>query len=454
MKKKYTFGLIFVGLLILTVALIGTGYGIWKTKKNNVVKIATNVDCFKIYYSSSQDLTFKNVTPILETAGKKTSPYTITVTNTCENEKELELRLNILNDSTIKSDSLSIIATGDIKIDSTYYTDLKTTKSTDKEVSQSKLIGKINIAPNETKRTNVKIWFNELKNPIINREDYMKTRFEIIDSKDAILPTIKENILDLNKSTDKVPVYNEPSTTPELLKVDNSYYFRGNVTNNYLVFANKLWRIVAINPDNSIKIILNNTLDNTKYSERANAPDYTGIKYIHDDNAVDNTINSYLLNWYQNNLSSYDQYIENYNFCNDSSKKNENGQTIFGALDRLDDHKNPITTCPTTPNDFGGEYTQKIGMITADELAFSGSVFNVENTNSYLNNGTDFFTMSPTSFMYGYQSYVMYLTSSGAMDEILTTKEIGVRPVINLKESLTSEGDGTISNPYVVITNN
>ncbi|UKI28733.1 MAG: hypothetical protein L6V78_07690 [Clostridium sp.] len=40
-----------------------------------------------------------------------------------------------------------------------------------------------------------------------------------------------------------------------------SYYFRGAVTNNYVQFANKCWRIVRVGGDGSVKLILHN--DNT-----------------------------------------------------------------------------------------------------------------------------------------------------------------------------------------------
>src|SRR5574344_1444077 len=40
-----------------------------------------------------------------------------------------------------------------------------------------------------------------------------------------------------------------------------SYYFRGAVTNNYVEFANKCWRIVRITGDGSVKLVLHN--DNT-----------------------------------------------------------------------------------------------------------------------------------------------------------------------------------------------
>src|SRR5699024_11081860 len=35
----------------------------------------------------------------------------------------------------------------------------------------------------------------------------------------------------------------------------DTYYFAGQVTNNYVKFANKYWRIVRINEDNSVRLI-------------------------------------------------------------------------------------------------------------------------------------------------------------------------------------------------------
>ena len=57
------------------------------------------------------------------------------------------------------------------------------------------------------------------------------------------------------------------STTSEALLATTeddygtSYYFRGAVTNNYVEFANKCWRIVRVGGDGSVKLILHN--DNT-----------------------------------------------------------------------------------------------------------------------------------------------------------------------------------------------
>ena len=42
-----------------------------------------------------------------------------------------------------------------------------------------------------------------------------------------------------------------------------SYYYRGNVTNNYVLFANKYWRIVRINGDGTVRVIYDGTSAHT-----------------------------------------------------------------------------------------------------------------------------------------------------------------------------------------------
>jgi hypothetical protein len=40
--------------------------------------------------------------------------------------------------------------------------------------------------------------------------------------------------------------------------MEQAYYFRGNITNNYVVFAGMCWRIVRVTGDGSIKLALYN----------------------------------------------------------------------------------------------------------------------------------------------------------------------------------------------------
>lgn len=85
------------------------------------------------------------------------------------------------------------------------------------------------------------------------------------------------------------------NTTGKIYKAEDndgdSYYFAGAVDNNYVSFANKTWRIVRINGDGSIRLILNSGFSNekTKFNESSDDNKYVGFKYS--DNAVSGTDN-------------------------------------------------------------------------------------------------------------------------------------------------------------------
>ena len=140
-----------------------------------------------------------------------------------------------------------------------------------------------------------------------------------------------------------------------------SYYFRGNVTNNYVQFANKCWRIVRVTGDGTIKLVLHNdnvnkvaspcassnntstaafarysgTTYETKYNEQTNDNAYVGFKYgtagsnkyaeTH-ANINKSTILQNLETWYKNNLASYESKLADTIWCNDKSTKTN--QTI------------------------------------------------------------------------------------------------------------------------------
>lgn len=127
-----------------------------------------------------------------------------------------------------------------------------------------------------------------------------------------------------------------------------SYYYRGNVTNNYVKFAGFYWRIIRINGDGTIRVIYDGTEAHTNddYSidkEFGNPNSDTlsfGITLYGDDNANvgymygktgassyaethanlnDSEAKKVADNWYTRNLSEYSSYIADNVFCNDRS---------------------------------------------------------------------------------------------------------------------------------------
>ena len=283
-----------------------------------------------------------------------------------------------------------------------------------------------------------------------------------------------------------------------------SYYFRGAVKNNYVQFANKCWRIVRINGDGSVKLVLHN--DNTSNASSPCASSnnsttaafarYSGSSYTsvfnsnYNDNAYigfmygatgardyasthANTNKSDILKnletWYTNNLTSYESKLADTIWCNDKSTVSGGlgygtNTTNYGAYNRLASTKQPTLKCPNDNNggklskftvddtkNGNGNLTYKIGLLTADEIAFAGSIAYTYNRSTYLqeNTGTTWWwSLSPDGFDGSYAG--VWGVGSGYLHSFDVNSYDGLRPVISLISSTNVTGDGTSENPYVV----
>ena len=289
-----------------------------------------------------------------------------------------------------------------------------------------------------------------------------------------------------------------------------SYYFRGAVTNNYVEFANKCWRIVRVGGDSSVKLILHNDnptgvanpCDAANNSASAAFARYSGTTYKSafnektDDNAYvgfmygtagasdyasthgninKSTILKNLETWYTNSLAPYEDKLADTIWCNDKSTVSGGlgygtNTTDYAAYNRFYSTKEPTLKCPNDNNggklskftvddtaNGNGNLTYKIGLITADELAFAGYAYGFRNTTTYLQENATldkWWSMSPHGFN---GSYAYVLSVSGARlggTNFLSMRADavnGVRPSISLVSSTTiSGGSGTSEDPYVV----
>ena len=270
----------------------------------------------------------------------------------------------------------------------------------------------------------------------------------------------------------------------------DSYYYRGNVTNNYALFAGFYWRIVRINGDGTVRVIydgtsahvnddestdrqIGNSAFNSSYKDNA----YVGYMYGQTGaltyaethaNVNNSTIKTYLDTWYENNIkgTTNEQYIADNIFCNDRSFASNNRGTGAGTSTtdyRWDNfiyssNNKMMLTCSQkndafTVNDTSkgnGALTYGIGLVTTDEVVLAGGC-NLENSKYYLYSGQDYWTMSPNSF-YGYndnRAGEHLVVSDGRADsysDVYYTR--GVRPVFNLKSEVLLQGTGTAFDPY------
>ena len=269
-----------------------------------------------------------------------------------------------------------------------------------------------------------------------------------------------------------------------------TYYYRGDVENNYLEFANKYWRIIRINEDGSIRIIYSGEkaevdaagketvlangyndsstdytqIGTSQFNSSYKASEYVGYRYTSEsqrpnstNEGTDSTIKTYLENWYSNNLQSYDSRIvssASVGFCNDRNLRSTEEEWVstgstqyYAAYVRAWTTRQPTYECSNS-NDL---YQTKIGLITADEVMYAGGKGSINNYGYYLYTGNDYWTMSP-SFFNGSSAGEFIVHSHGYLNNYgVFNSWSGVRPVINISPNVTITGSGTIQDPYVVI---
>ena len=216
MKVKYKVSLALIGLLLTAALSISIGYGVYISTNNHSDNSSVTMNCFKAYFSNGQVIEMKNIDSVINEEGLESSPYTLTITNICNTKTELQVRLNILKGNTIDVSALTINTNGDIERETILYSNLETLKPKNENIEQSKLLGKLEVEPNETIRTNVKIWFDEKKAPTIDPEAILLANFELVDTASSVNYSFAETLLaNAKKNDSKEPNLKSTSTSKE-----------------------------------------------------------------------------------------------------------------------------------------------------------------------------------------------------------------------------------------------
>ena len=223
----------------------------------------------------------------------------------------------------------------------------------------------------------------------------------------------------------------------------------GNLYSCLNTSCNVVYRITKYQSDTRM------TVQPISYS--SDSYEYTIINNT--DSHMKNTIDT----WYRNNLINYTSYLADEIFCNDRRINYGLGYlivptTTYGAYGRLYEKKTPSLKCTQDNDKFRisnelAKLDYPIALITADEVAIAGGVWNVPNSNYYLYSGKYFWTMSPSDFEASYSDVrVWRVAPSGYLNLANNvTSSFGTRPVINLRSDVQiTKGDGTVLNPYVI----
>ena len=232
-----------------------------------------------------------------------------------------------------------------------------------------------------------------------------------------------------------------------------TYYFRGNVTNNYVSFAGFIWRIVRINEDGTIRIVMQDGINNNiTYAFNTN---YNSYAYMYYTNSQVKTI---LESWYQTNIGSKADLAKNVvtgdYYCEQAKAKYDDSWTSGSAVMTTYNKYTPDFKCSSDTNE-KGQVNASIGLISYDEVVYAGGYWGQSNNNYYLYNSVIYWwTMSPSGFLPASRSNVWYINATGDIRTGNIYNHGHLRPVLVLKaDTQIFLGNGAKDNPYVLSEN-
>lgn len=404
--KKYIVVLSIIAIII-SMAILGISYAIFKSSNTNTNNQVITTADINVTFDSDGSAITGDILPVTDLDGLAQDGYDVRLTNNIN--YPIKYNITLYNNPPIDFDG-ELVNHDYIKVSIDDGPVIPLSSFPHQIVDGKNVYDILNniIEPTDEFNNNVKIWLDE---NVPNSEEgkyiylQMKIVSEIVDL------TFKDTILADNPQIKTLPNVNASANTNSesgLYSSDDTndgnltYYFRGNVTNNYVSFANNTYRIVRINEDGSVRLVLNNTIPST------------AVTY--------SNIDSTLTSWFTNNLYGYSYKLVNENYCN---------PTIANTT------YIPTFTCQNSNS-------KNIGLVTYDEAIFAG-FYPHTSDNNYLTSNENYWLMNQMD-----ANNAWYISNTNQLEYNLTSVTNGLKPVINVKPATFVTGSGTLSDPYII----
>lgn len=252
---------------------------------------------------------------------------------------------------------------------------------------------------------------------------------------------------------------------------DGRCIYRGSNPNNFIKFNNELWRIIAVEKDDTLKIIRNDVFENemvfdnstdrinenntycSECDERScnfgcNAWSAVSGVFTNGNNSgtvtQDSSLNIYLNNEYYNSIVDRDLIAQHSFYYGGltwgsaykaliTEEKEHTWNGKIGLINISDFYKaSTSSSCNENVNDHGGEYD-------------TGAKCGLDN---YLRCGKQYWSLSSNKVN---SRYVIPITSDGFLGSASSSVQvIYVRPVLFINSDIKLKGDGTADSPYLI----
>ncbi len=192
-------------MIVLAVFLVGTSYALWQITLTQESTNVVTAGCFNIEFQDNNPITLENAVPITDDEGSKLTPYSFTLTNTCDTLVKYQINLEVLDSTTLNNEYVKT------KFEDKNPTQLTANNLVVKTLSNTSFSYNLDegvLSKKGSKTFNLRLWLNETTEAV---EDAMNKVFEskIVVNTVQSIDNYTEDILngaDPVLKTDLIPV--------------------------------------------------------------------------------------------------------------------------------------------------------------------------------------------------------------------------------------------------------
>jgi len=193
-----------------------------------------------------------------------------------------------------------------------------------------------------------------------------------------------------------------------LYRDSSGYYFKGNVQNNYVSFANRIFRVIRVNDDNTVKVVSDNLVGSFMWGEKS-LYENSNLKYWLTDTGSENS------GIYYNSFPNPKKFLVKTKYSENILKDDK----VLENKKIFDDY---ITT-----------------LSISDYVLANGK-------SSYLNIDKIFYLLGLNS-----DKENIYVDEDGSVQSADSLEGYGIRAVMTFKDNLNvKEGDGSKDKPFII----
>ena len=396
LSKKNLRVLLLVAISITLVTCLGSTYAFF-VYRGNGSNVSVEAGDINVKFNNDNNyLTTGSSYPISDETGKVLPYYSDFSINATTNDMGIKYEIQVVPDANNSIDPQYIKLYLTDQNDDSITNVLTYSELTKAEYNtNAKLVYTNYITETGTKDFRLRMWIDES----YNLQEGQTFGFKIY------LYAINEKVNFLSDKIEKTLTLTDASTD-----IDGTRYVTGNNDiPNYVWYSGKLWRIVSINGDDTIKLVTQGNM--------------TSIAWDINDSTNYSTsqVRKWLNNEFLPTLANADTLLANSTW----------DYTTYG------------TASSTKAEPTAYVENEKVGLLTIYDFYKVGT-----GLSSFLNNNYIWWTMSPRTD--GLNVWLVSSTGSSSSNNT-PTSSYGVRPSVNLKSDIQIMGGaGTKSNPYVI----